>query len=161
VNVHTFVSELEKLSAVAFGPKDATNYTAAGVFVSGGQAEADRATELLKKTKSMNKTLEQLHAEYPGAFITSAYKREHAPKDPGKLKKFLQTITFRRKRAQEKLDSAKASFAERSKSPRVFVRSGRAGGPEQSAFYKEVARGLYDRELNQPHVRKRDRVVYS
>ena len=33
-------------------------------------------------------------------------------------------------------------------SPRAFLRVGRAGGPEQGHFYKEVIRGKYDSELS-------------
>ena len=148
----------EKTADMIIGPKDKKGATvvAGGIFVSGNEEDSKRKSakmmELLKQHGSMNKTTTALKKIYPEAYITQAYKLEKTPKKP----KFL----FLRPKKKKVYQSAKASYTERSKKPRVFLRTGPAGSASQHFFYNEVARGYYDHELKQPHIPKGKRVIY-
>jgi len=153
-----------KEADVLFGPKDDKNavITAGGIFVgvpgdekdSGYGAKARKAANriqaLISEKGSLQRARQAYEKENPSHFVTLALKRESKPSS-GVLGSLFQG---------EKQKSSLKSYADRSKNPRIFVRSGPSAGYAQNAFYREVARGLYDRELNQPHVPKKDRVVY-
>tara|TARA_Y100001970_G_scaffold181946_1_gene221423 strand:- start:5238 stop:5744 length:507 start_codon:yes stop_codon:yes gene_type:complete len=160
-NIHT---ALEKIADIAIGPKDGVN-TAGGIFVGvpgdknspGYSAKARKAamrvSQLIKEHKSLQKAREVYSKENPTHYTTVSIKREKKPSSG--------FLGYKKLFGGKKYKSSVKSFADRSKSPRVFVRAGKSGGYQQTAFYSEVARGLRDNELNQPHVPKKDRVVYT
>ena len=131
--------------------------TAGGIFVSHDKPDdssmAREVVQAIRTHGSIQEAKAALKKKYPDRFVTAAFKRENKP---GGLRYGVKRI-FRPKRAKSQM----ASFKSRSANPRIFVRTGKPAGHEQSSFYKEVQRGLYDSELTQPHVKKKDRVVYS
>lgn len=160
-----FLDELEKIAALAIGKGQ--NTTAAGIYAyedGDGDRRAALGAEIsdaVKKHKSVLKAHAALQKKYPTKDFTVMFKREDAPTDPGKLKRLGWTLIGQKKKRMAMHDSAKRSFEDRKANPRMFVRVGHRRGYQMNALSKEVSRGLYDSELNQPHVRKKDRVVYA
>lgn len=152
-----FSSEMEKIADVIIGPKDDKEapIVAGGIFVgtdTGHRKKSVLLGKLLNKHKSIQKTRQAYAKLHPDDFVTAAFKRESSPGTWTKVKSFF---------GADAAESAVKSYESRVKSPRTFLRVGPIGGYHQSAFYKEVARGLHDGELHQPHVPKKDRVVYT
>ena len=139
-----------KEADVMFGGPSGGSIVSAGAYVGREGGEKD-FTRLLQKHKSLQKARAAYKKEYPNDFITLAFKRERSPKGKGFL-------GFGR---DKHYGAKRKSYDERVKAPRVFVRSGKPGGHAQSFLYKEVARGLYDRELNQPWLSKEQKVIYA
>ena len=162
--IDAMFDELEKIAAakvadVVFGPEGAP-ITAGGAFVGGGDMAHEEAREralALQELVSQHRSIQRARAAYqeayPDDFTTTAFKREEAP---GGLR-FFASRMFTPKKAK----SRQESYEERKESPRTFLRTGPPGGYHQDAFYREVARGLHDDELDQPWVPKKDRVVYQ
>jgi hypothetical protein len=142
----------EKLGDIIVSPRGHKNapLTAAGAFV-GREGGGSEFHKLLKEHGSFQRAKAAYQKAHPDDFITLAFKREAPPRRGG----FLGI-------GGDKHYSAKLKdYSARKKSPRVFIRDGRAASYAQGTLYKEVARGLYDRELNKPWLSKKDRVVYS
>ncbi len=139
---------MQKLADIIYGSSEDHPITAGGLFVSAPRGQEARVSadvrKLFAKHQGIQATKAALQKKYPQAFVTAAFKRE-AP--PSGLKKFFGMGGYHAK-----------SFEERQKNPRLFFRVGQAGGYDQQAFYKEVSRGLYDRELQ--HLPKKERIVY-
>lgn len=119
------------------------------------QKASRRLRELLRSEGSVQRAKARYMEENPNHFVTAAFLQEGAPKQGlmGRLKGVFGA-------EDEMHASALKSYQDRMKSPRAFVRSGRQGGYHQDAFYNEVNRGLYDDELDQIHIPKKDRIVY-
>ena len=119
------------------------------------QKASQRLRELLRAEGSVQRAKAKYLEENPDHFVTAAFLQEGEPKQRlmGRLKGIFG--------AKDKMhESALKSYQERMEEPRAFIRSGRQGGYHQNAFYNEVSRGLYDDELDQIHIPKKDRVVY-
>ena len=119
------------------------------------QKASQRLRELLRAEGSVQRAKAKYLEENPDHFVTAAFLQEGEPKQRlmGRLKGIFG--------AKDKMhESALKSYQERMEEPRAFIRSGRQGGYHQDAFYNEVRRGLYDDELDQIHIPKKDRVVY-
>lgn len=141
-------SFFEKIADLVYGPERG-RISAVGAFVArkGGAAEFQR---LLGEHRSFQKARDAYRKKYPTDFITLAFRKEEPPTRGG----------FLGFGADKYYDEKRKDFESRIASPRVFIREGPAGGYAQGAFYKEVARARYDRELNKPWIPKKDRVVY-
>ena len=141
----------EKLADIVVGPRGDKNapITAAGAFV-GRQGGGQEFSKLLSEHGSFQKARAAYQKKHPDDFVTLAFRREAAPTRGGIFGLF----------GDKHFDAKLKHYEERKKSPRVFIRDGRAGGYAQQAMYREVARGLYDKELDKPWLSKKDRVVY-
>ena len=146
-----FSQEIEKRADIIIGRKggDKDPVVAAGAFV-GRKGGGKDFARLLQKHKSLQKTRAAYVKEYPDDFVTLAFKREEAPGGKGFL-------GFGK---GKHYDAKRKNYDDRVRAPRVFLREGEPASHAQSAFYKEVTRGLHDRELNQPWLSKEQRVVY-
>jgi hypothetical protein len=142
-----FADELEKIADMMIG-KETDPIVAGGLFVSGGQKEAERAQQLLSEKGSIQKARAQFRKEFPKAYTTTAFSRQAAPK--GARDKWWKIW-----KSKKPDPGALKSYEDRKKSPRIFLRAGPAGGYQQKAFYNEVARGLRDNELSQPWVKNK------
>ena len=141
----------EKLADIVIGPQGNKNapITSVGAFV-GREGGGPEFQKLLLEHGSFQKAKAAYQEKHPDDFVTLAFRRESAPTRGG----FLGL-------GGDKHFSAKLKhYEDRKKSPRVFIRDGKPGGYAQNALYREVARGLYDRELDKPWLSKKDRVVY-
>jgi hypothetical protein len=150
----SFAKEMEKISDLIFGKGG--KVVAGGLFAGVDDPEESKARSeeirsLLQQHGSIKSTKSAYENAHPGEFITSAFKMEDAPKS-GFIKKLIKGKKY--------IESEQKSYGERSASPRVFIRTGPAGGYHQSAFYKEVERGYNDNELSQSHIPKEQRVIY-
>ena len=163
--LHFFVKEADLI--FSRNVKNDSPYTAYGLYAGlpdsmsdddlGGasQKASQRLRALLASEGSVQKAKARYMEENPDHFVTAAFLREGAPQQAlmGRLKGMFG--------AKDPMhESALKSYHDRMKSPRAFVRSGRQGGYHQDAFYNEVNRGLYDDELDQLHIPKKDRIVY-
>jgi len=153
-----FFDELEKISDIIISSRKDPNapVVSGGIFIGADPKDVQKARQRIMhhlRTKgSIRKAREAYAKEFPHHYTTTAFKREAAP---GGIRHGLGKL-FRTKASK----SREKSYKERVKDPRIFVRVAPAGSAQQRFFYKEVARGLYDKELNQPHVPKKQRVVY-
>ena len=118
-----------------------------------GRVVQDFQKNYYGKTPSLNEAVKRFRSKNPNVHVSQAYLLEGAP---GGLKHKAQKL-FRMPAAK----SRERSYEDRSKRPRIFMRAGRPGSATQYNLYREVERGLYDSELNQPHVRRKDKVVYA
>lgn len=120
------------------------------------QAATKRLQALLRAEGSVQRAKAAYLKENPNHFVTAAFLQEGAPRQ-GLMGRFKGLFG-----AKDPIhESALKSYNERMRSPRAFVRSGGIGGYHQDAFYNEVERGLYDDELNQIHIPKKDRIIYT
>jgi len=154
-NQFGFINELEKIADMLIGSEKGT-IVSGGIYAQADTAEeskkrSQQLLELIKKHNSVQKARGEYQKLYPKSFVTTAFKREEAP-NFGFFKKLIKGKKY--------TESALKSYEDRSKNPRIFVRTGPTAGYQQNAFYNEVARGYRDDELNQPHIPKKDRVVY-
>jgi len=150
-----FMDEMQKLSDMMIGPRQGS-IVSGGIFASSNTPEeaksnAEEIQNLLKQHGSVRAAREAFQKAHPNEYTTTAFKRETAPSH-GIIKRIFKGKKF--------IESEQNSFKERSSAPRIFVRSGPSGGYDQRAFYNEVARGYYDRELDQPHIAKKNRIIY-
>lgn len=142
-----------KLADMVIRPKDGTgDFTSRGIFIGSESMHKEKSKELmetLKKTKSLSKTKAAWKKKYPKDYVTLAFKKTKAPK-----KRMFFDRGYKNREAFHK---------ERTARPRTFLRVGRAGGFHQKAFYSEVARGLYDKELtkNAPNISRADKKMLS
>lgn len=151
--LHFFRDELEKSADLVFAPRGSKSapVTAAGVFVNRKGGLKDFQALLKSEGGSLQKAKASYQKAHPDDFVTLAFKRESAPTRGG----FLGIGGDKHFKAKRK------NYEERLSKPRVFMREGREGAYAQHAMYKEVARGLYDDELNLPWLSKKDRAVYT
>jgi len=157
---------IEKLADIMVGPRNDKGAvtTAGGIFIGvpgdkkdpgyGAKTRkaAERISELIKEKGSIQRARQAYAKENPSHYITAAFKREKKPSSG--------FLGYKKLFGGKKYKSSVSSYADRSKKPRIFVRAGQSAGYQQRSLYREVARGLRDNELNQPHVAKKDRVVY-
>lgn len=155
-SIRAFSDELTKIADIVIRDgAEGSPVVAAGIFVgteSGFEQKSKQLQSLLKQHKSLQATKREWLKKNPNDFVTVAIKKEGPPEglSHGIGKMFGSAAAKSRSK----------SYEDRVKSPRIFLRVDQTGGHGQSSFYNEVARGLYDDELNQPHISKRDRKVY-
>lgn len=148
--------------------RDDSPYTAYGLYAGipgelsaeemgpASQKATQRLRALLASEGSVQKAKAKYMEENPDHFVTAAFLREGSPNQRlmGRLKGMFGG-------EDKEYASALKSYQDRMKSPRGFVRSGGIGGYHQDAFYNEVQRGLYDDELDQIHIPKKNRIIYT
>ena len=169
IPLDSFVDEIAKIADVSFRDSKDAPLVAAGLFVGlgsadskGSQIASQKIHRYLQEERSFQKAKARYQKENPNHFVTAAFKFEKEPEGLSIVNKIKRVFgSSDAAKEQELSESRVKSWEDRKKKPRVFIRSGQSGGHHQSAFYKEVARGLYDSELNQPHLSKKDRVVYT
>jgi len=142
---------LVKIADMIIG-KSENPVVAGGIFVHGedevqSRNNAEKVRKYIQQYGSLGKAKERFEKENPGVYITKVISTAAAPKKP---------FLFGGKKYQSELKS----YQDRVQKPRIFIRSGPAGGYQQSSLYKEVARGYYDSELNQDHIPKSQRIIY-
>lgn len=144
---------IHKKADIAIGDRD-NPLVAGGVFVGTDRDHKRKSQEIVKilqKQRSLQALKKAWLEKYPDDFVTAAYKHEAVP---GLFTKFKGLI------GMEKAKKTIASYKNRKAHPRIFIRVGRAGSPDQTAFYNAVGRGLYDRELPKAEVPEGPKATY-
>ncbi len=128
-----------KRADLIMGPKDRSKakITAGGLYI-GTDKDHDKKLKQYQDLLREHKSIQTARGAYkklnPNDYTTTMFKFENAPKKP---------LLFGRKKYKKNLED----YETRSKQPRIFLRAGKAGGDRQGFFYKEVARGIYDKDL--------------
>ena len=132
-----------KLADLMIGPEGG-RVTAGGIFIGGDEkmdyeAAGRQIRALAKKHGSLRKARDAYAKANPERYTTMAFKLENAPEKPGLLKRFFTLGGATRKHRIKTTE-----FEGRTSKPKIFFAGGPSGGPMQSEFYRDVARGTYD-----------------